>query len=148
MVPFLGAVGCFNARFLQDPAFGLMAVVFVVALYGVLLSRNLKAPFGDVRSGLFGAVAEWAARKVADLPAARARAWQPNRVAPVESARELAGSFRFIYLLVRPRGSIKIPGMATSGEVDRLRSRLPVPTGTFRKQRIFASWAVLDRTLA
>lgn len=58
MVPFLGAVGCFYAMFLQNPAFSLVAVVFVVALYGVLLSRSLKAPFGDVRSGLFGAVAE------------------------------------------------------------------------------------------
>ncbi len=144
MIPLLGAVGCFYAMFLQNPAFSLMAVVFVVILYGVLLSRSLKAPFGDVRSGLFGAVAEWAARKVADLPAARERAWQPNLVVPVESARELRGSFRFIYSLARPRGSIKILGMATSGEVDRLRSRLPVLTGTFRKQGIFASWAVLD----
>lgn len=144
MVPFLGAVGCFYAMFLQNPAFSLMAVFFVVALYGVLLNRSLKAPFGDVRSGLFGAVAEWAARKVADLPAARERAWQPNLVVPVEFARELRGSFRFLYSLTRPKGSIKILGMATSGEVDRLRSRLLVLTSTFRRQGIFASWAVMD----
>jgi amino acid transporter len=144
VVPLLGTVGCFYAMFLLNPAFSLAAVVFVVLLYGVLLRRSLQAPFGDVRSGLFGAVAEWAARKVADLPAAHERAWQPNLVVPVESARELRGSFRFLYSLARPKGSIKILGMNSSGEASRMEAQLPRLTGTFRKQGVFASWTTMD----
>ncbi len=143
-VPLLGATGCLFAMFIQNPTFSLIAVAFVVIIYGILLKRSLKAPFGDVRSGLFGAIAEWAAKKVTDLPEARERTWQPNLVVPVESPRELRGSFRFLYSLARPKGSIKIIGLTTAGEADRLNSRLPVLAETFRRQGIFASWAVMD----
>lgn len=48
---------------------GLLGAVVVLAVYTHLVHKHLRAPFGDVRSGLFVAVAEWAARKVAGLVA-------------------------------------------------------------------------------
>jgi len=48
IVPFLGAVGCLFAMFVESPTFSLVAVTFVLTIYGVLLRKNLKAPFGDV----------------------------------------------------------------------------------------------------
>ncbi len=144
LVPLIGALGCMFAMFIENPTFSLVSVIFVVAIYAVLLQRKLQSPFGDVRSGLFGAVAEWAARKVSNLPAARERTWQPNLIVPVETPYELRGSFRFIYSIARPKGSIKILGLTTSGAFDLLKNRLPFLTETFRRQRVFATWAIMD----
>lgn len=143
IIPLLGAVGCLFAMFIQNPTFSLVAVSVVVMIYWVLLKRSLFAPFGDVRSGMFGAVAEWAAKKVSELPAARERTWQPNLVVPIETPHELRGAYRFLYTVARPKGSLKILGMSTGGEEDRLRERLPVLTATFRKSGLFASWAIM-----
>lgn len=144
IVSLIGAVGCLFAMFIQNPTFSLMAVVFVVTIYGVLLRAHLQAPFGDVRSGLFGAVAEWAAKKVSSLPDARERVWQPNLVVAVESPRELRGTFRLLYSLARPKGTLKILGLSTGGETERLKKRLPVLTEIFQRQGLFTSWAILD----
>lgn len=144
IIPLLGAVGCLFAMFIMNPTFSLVAVIFVVIAYGILMRRSLQAPFGDVRSGLFGALAEWAAKKVSDLPSARERTWQPDLIVPVESPYELRGSFRFIYSIARPKGSIKILGLTTGGKKDQLDKRLPVLTSTFRRQGVFATWAVME----
>jgi solute carrier family 12 sodium/potassium/chloride transporter 2 len=143
-VPFIGAVGCMFAMFIENPTFSLVAVTFSLAAYGVLLRRSLKAPFGDVRSGLFGAVAEWAAKKVYELPSARERSWQPNLIVPVESPYELRGSFRFIYSFARPKGTIKILGLTTAGKKAQLLERLPVLTRTFGNQGVFTTWSVME----
>ena len=37
------------------------SVVVVLLLHAYLVRKHLKAPYGDVRSGLFAALAEWAA---------------------------------------------------------------------------------------
>ena len=144
VVPLVGAVGCTFAMFIENPTFSLVAVILIVVLYSILLQRKLQAPFGDVRSGLFGAVSEWAARKVSNLPAARERTWQPNLVVPVETPYELRGSFRFIYSIARPKGSIKILGLTTAGATGLLNSRLPFLTETFRRQKVFTTCAIMD----
>ncbi|MFN2168294.1 MAG: amino acid permease, partial [Anaerolineae bacterium] len=56
IVPLLGAAGCLFAMFIIAPAVSLVAVVLVLAFYFVLLRRQLRAPFGDLRSGLFVSV--------------------------------------------------------------------------------------------
>jgi solute carrier family 12 (sodium/potassium/chloride transporter), member 2 len=132
IIPLLGAVGCLFAMFIQNPTFSLVAVAVVVMIYWVLLKRSLFAPFG-----------EWAAKKVSDLPAAHERTWQPNLVVPIESPHELRGAYRFLYAVARPKGSLKILGMSTQGEQERLRERLPVLAATFRTSGLFASWAVM-----
>lgn len=144
LVPLIGALGCMFAMFIESPVFSLIAIIFVMTIYSLLLQRRLKAPFGDVRSGLFGAVAEWAARKVSNLPSARERTWQPNLVVPVETPYELRGSFRFLYSIARPKGSIKILGMTTGGARELLAKRLPVLTNTFRRQKVFTTWAIME----
>lgn len=47
--------------FIVNAAFGGIAIVVVIALHTYLVHKHIKAPFGDVRSGLFTALAEWAA---------------------------------------------------------------------------------------
>lgn len=47
-----------------NPVFSLISIILVASLYFVLMRRKLTSPFGDVRSGMFTAVAEWGAKQV------------------------------------------------------------------------------------
>lgn len=139
IIPFLGASGSIFAMFIINPIFSLIAVVLVLVFYGILLRQQLKAPFGDMRSGLFVSLAEWAAKRVNDLPIAQERAWKPNLLVPVEEAAELRGSFQFLLDLAHPRGSIKLVGLAPENESSRLAVRLPELAKAFREQGVYTT---------
>lgn len=62
-VPALGLAGSLVAMFVIQPVLSLLSLAVVVVFYIVLLRRHVEAPFGDMRSGLFGTLAEWAARR-------------------------------------------------------------------------------------
>jgi hypothetical protein len=142
-VPLAGTVGCFFAMFIVNPVFSLVAGAVAIGVYAVLLRRRLTAPSGDSRSGLFVAVAEWAAKKVSTLPDSSDRAWKPNLLVPVEDPGEVRGMFRFITSITYPRGSAKLLGLTTGGEALQLRRRLPVHVKSFQKSGVFASWSVV-----
>lgn len=109
-----------------------------------MLRRRLVAPFGDVRSGLFVNMAEWAAKKVSDLPASPERSWKPNLLVPVDDTRELRGTFRFIHNITYPKGSVKIVGMTQDNHSNPMRDRVARLSQAFREEDVFASWAVLE----
>ncbi len=144
IVPFLGTVGCLFAMFIVNPVFSLMAVVIVLVIHGSLIRRHLKAPFGDVRSGLFVAVAEWAAKRVYETAASQERTWTANLLIPVEDPQELRGSFNFIRDIARPKGFIKILGLAGIDDAGKMRLRLPSLTEAFQEAGVFASWTIID----
>ncbi|MDQ4076195.1 MAG: amino acid permease [Chloroflexota bacterium] len=144
IVPLIGTFGCLFAMFIINPVFSLVAVVIVVVVYGYLVRRQLRAPFGDMRSGLFVSVAEWAAKRVADLPSSQERTWKPNLLVPVEDARELRGTFRLIHDLTYPKGSVKILGLATGQDEKRLSRWLPRLTRAFREEDVFGSWTIIQ----
>ena len=151
-VPLAGLAGCLLAMFVVNPAFALAAVVVVVGFYGYLLRRQLDAPYGDVRSGLFVALAEWAAKRVGDMPTDQERAWKPNLLVPVEDVAVLRGTFEVVLDVTRPRGSVKLVGIngslpppADEGgrAVGRL-DRLPTLAAAFRRKGVFSTVAVVD----
>ena len=147
-VPLAGLVGCLLAMFVVNPTFALAAVVVVVAFYGFLLRRQLEAPYGDVRSGLFVALAEWAAKRVGDMPTDQERAWKPNLLVPVEDVAVLRGTFEVVLDVARPRGSVKLVGIngplpPAEGGAGRL-DRLPTLAAAFRRKGVFSSFAVVD----
>lgn len=143
-VPLAGTIGCFFAMFIINPVFSLTAASAAVAVYMVLLRRHLRAPHGDSRSGLFVAIAEWAAKKVSVLPDSSDRAWKPNLLVPVEDPGEVRGTFRFITSLTYPRGSAKLLGLTTGGDGPQLRKRLPVHVQNFQRAGVFASSSVVS----
>ncbi|WP_412069663.1 amino acid permease [Rubrivirga sp. IMCC43871] len=149
-VPLAGLAGCLLAMFVVSPAFGLAAVVVVVAFYGYLSSRRLQAPYGDVRSGLFVALAEWAAKRVGEMPTRQERAWKPNLLVPVEDVAVLRGTFEVVVDVAAPRGSVKLVGLngtlpATDAERPGGRlDRLPTLAEAFRRKGVFSSYAVVD----
>ena len=92
IVPLIGMLGCLFVMFLVNPIFSIVAIIVVLAIYVYLQHQQLQAPWEDVRSGLFFALASWAVQRVSKLPGAPERTWSPHILAPVMSTRELQGS--------------------------------------------------------
>ncbi|MFO7903941.1 MAG: amino acid permease [Pirellulaceae bacterium] len=145
IVSFLGAAGCLFAMFIIEPVFGLVAMAVVFAIYMLLLRRRLEAPGGDVRSGLFAAMAEWAARKVTQLPPSPERSWKPNILVPVERMTQIRGAFPLLTDLTSKGGSVKLLGLSGSEEGTRLRGELPEFTRAFRDKGVFAQMTFIEQ---
>ena len=61
LIPLLGAIGCIFCMFIVNPTFGLIAVGTSAAIYVWIGRRGMPNTSDDVRSGVFFAMAEWAA---------------------------------------------------------------------------------------
>jgi amino acid transporter len=143
-VPLLGTLGCMFAMFIISPTFGIVSVTIVIAMYVYLSRRMLDAPHGDMRSGLFHSMAEWAAKSTSSLPASNERAWKPNLLVPFEDPRELRGEFDLIKTLIHPRGSVALlevtddaseaSGRGTPAEID----------ASFRQQGVYSRWTAVE----
>ncbi len=143
-VPLIGTLGCLFTMFIINATFGLISIAFVVAAYLYLTNRTLKVPYGDMRSGLFVSLAEWAAKKVSLLPEDNERAWKANLLVPVRSTRELRGSFSLIRNLVYPKGSIKLIGIAKKLNTDKMRDSLFNLASSFSRENVYTRWSVVD----
>jgi solute carrier family 12 (sodium/potassium/chloride transporter), member 2 len=143
-VALVGAVGCIVTMFIIAPVFSLVAVVIVLLVYGYLVRRQLNAPYGDVRSGLFLAIAEWGVKKATRLRGSDDRSWKPNLLVPVEDVDELRGTFRLIHDIASPKGSLNLMGVATGERAASLLAELEAAGGHFRDEEVFATWTVIE----
>ena len=143
-VSFLGLLGSLMAMFIINPTISFVALVVTLGFYAILARRQLDAPFEDVRSGMFVALAEWAAKKVTELPTMQERAWKPNLLVPVETASDLRGSFLTIQDLTHPQGSVKIVGLSPNGTPEVLDRQIETLTDSFRDRGVFASATLID----
>ena len=116
VVPLVGMIGCLFVMFLVNPAFSIVAIIVTLGIYVYLQRRHLDTPWEDVRSGLFLALAHWAAERVSQMPQAPERTWSPNILVPVESTQELMGSYRFLRAIAMPQGSVHILGIHQQGQ--------------------------------
>ena len=144
VVPVLGLAGSIFAMFIINPIISLLSVAVVVIFYGLLTHRKMDAPFEDVRSGLFVALSEWAAKKVTEMPTMQARAWKPNLLVPIEDIRPLRGAFSLIETLTYPRGSVKLLGLKRIGAAEPLQEQLGHLTRAFRERGVFSSSMIVD----
>jgi len=143
-VPLIGTLGCLFTMFIINATFGLISIAFVIAAYLYLTNRKLKIPYGDMRSGLFVSLAEWAAKRVSLLPEDNERAWKANLLVPVRSSRELRGSFSLIRNLVYPKGSIKLIGITEKMNTNELRDSLFNLASSFSRENVYTRWSVID----
>jgi solute carrier family 12 (sodium/potassium/chloride transporter), member 2 len=143
-VAVIGTAGCILAMFIVNPVFSLVAIGVVIAFYSYLTRRRLAAPYGDVRSSLFVAVAEWAVKKASRVGGGRERAWKPNLLVPVEDVHELRGTFRLIHDVASPKGSLTIMGLAPPEETERLDGSLTEAASQFRDEEVFATETVVE----
>lgn len=143
-VPFVGAAFCIFVMFLVSPSFSLVAIVLVLLLYSYLAHRQLRtAEHTDVRSGLFMSIAEWAANRLVNVPAAPERTWKPSVLVPVSSTSELAGGYRFLWAMTWPQGAIRVLGIRNEQNGEKLKD-LDLMTQAFRDDGVNARMTVLD----
>lgn len=146
LVSFVGAVGCVFAMFIVNPTFSLVAVGVVFALYAYIMRMNLHPDGGDARSGIFGALAEWAAARATEYQVVSPRAWKPNLLVPVQDTEELRGEFHTLLDLARPEGTIKLLGITTQATATDATVRMESLGRALRAQGVFTTWSVLDST--
>jgi amino acid transporter len=144
LVSLVGAAGCVFAMIIVNPTFSLVAAAVVLAIHAYLIRRHLKAPFGDVRSGLFVALAEWAAKKVEDLTASRERTWKANLLVPVERPDAVEAHVQLIRDIAYPKGFLKLVGLTGRVGSERLADELEGLSEGFRDEKVFASWTVIS----
>lgn len=144
IIPLAGTLGAIGAMFIINPIFSLVGAIVVLTFYLILIRQRLRAPHGDLRSGLFVAIAEWGAKRVATLPETRERAWKPNVLAVVEEPDAALETFEVIDAIVRPKGSVQFAGVQSNGDVSRWNTRMRVITEAFSEKGIFASWTVIE----
>jgi len=143
-VPAVGGFGSFVVMFIVNPTFSLVAALIVLGMYWFLVRRELRAPFGDVRSGLFVAVAEWSAKRVARLGTPTERVWRSNVIVPIEQIEDIRGLYRLVWNIAYKRGSVKLLGLAKMGEGDELAEELPRLEESLREDGVFTSSTVVE----
>ncbi|MFQ6674705.1 MAG: amino acid permease [Fidelibacterota bacterium] len=121
VVPFIGAAWCFVAMLLINPIFAGVSVVIIGFVYLWQVRLGHTAPWGDVRAGVFTAVAEWAVRMASLMPRT-AKTWKPNLMVPVEDPGKWKMRMDFIRDIVFPKGSVRILSVriGTRGVRDRV----------------------------
>jgi amino acid transporter len=140
-VPLLGTVGCMFAMFIISPSFGLIALTLVLGVYVYLTRRQINAPHGDIRSGLFVALAEWAAKSTSGLPTENERAWKPNMLLPFQDPREVRGTFGLVRDIAHPRGSVAMLGLESGGNSESMESTVAEMGKAFHDQGVYARWS-------
>ncbi|MEE9166659.1 MAG: amino acid permease [Candidatus Neomarinimicrobiota bacterium] len=107
LIPFIGAVWSFVAMFLINPVFAAVSMVVIAFVYVWQVRLGHTAPWGDVRAGIFTAIAEWAVRMESLMPYT-AKTWKPNLMVPVEDPQYWKKRMNFIRDIVFPRGSVRV----------------------------------------
>jgi len=142
VVPLLGAVGSGLMMYFISPVAFLVAVTATVAIYLYLLKRGLEAPFGDVRAGLFTALAEWFARIVAKMPRHH-RSWQPKLLVPLEKPEESRADLLLARDIAAPGGSITAFHI-TSENHEEANRKLNELMECIEGERVFTNSIVAD----
>jgi len=106
-VPLVGALWCGSIMFLINPVFAAVAIVVIPFIYMVQVKRGLRTPWGDVRSALFNAIAEWAAKTSARMPQ-HAKSWKPHLMIPVETPAYWTSLITFIRDVIFPGGTLRV----------------------------------------
>lgn len=115
IVPFIGLSGCLFVMLLINPIFSFLAISVTIGFYAYLSRQRLINPWGDVRSGLFVTLAEWAAKRVSVMPGSQERAWKPSLLVPIQRTEELLGAYRFLHAFTAPRGSVHVLALHNAG---------------------------------
>ncbi|MGK7911245.1 MAG: amino acid permease [Synechococcus sp.] len=143
VVPLFGVVGCFVAMLAIDVGLSLVALSVAIAISLRLATRTPIRRTGGARSGLFEAIAQWAATKTMELEVASSRAWKPTMLVPVEDRSQLLGEYRLLLDLSQPEGGINLLGLATQSCVDELSPRIADLSASLRRRGIFTTFSVV-----
>ncbi|MBW2459312.1 MAG: hypothetical protein JRI68_32770, partial [Deltaproteobacteria bacterium] len=144
-VPLVGVVGSMFCMFIVNPMFSLIALAVVVATYIYIARRKGIVSRGeDVRSGMFVALAEWAATRVTALGVENVRAWKPNLLVPLEHPARIERKLPLLTDLCAPEGTVKLLGLATAHTTEELRPKVEKLGHAFEREGLFCTWSLVD----
>ncbi|MEM7757688.1 MAG: amino acid permease [Cyanobacteria bacterium P01_A01_bin.40] len=144
VVPLYGFGSCLFAMLVIDARFSFIATIVVLAIYFQLTKKPDNPRIaGDVRSGIFEAIAQWAAKKTIEIDVNNVRAWRPTLLVPVEHWSQLLGEFRLLLDICQPEGSIQLLGLAKDGTEQDFALRLKKLAAAFRRRGIFTTFSIL-----
>ena len=157
VIPLYGAIGSVSVMFLINPLAGGIALVFLVLVYLALVRRKLISKEGDVRSGLFIMLSEWAAKRVIKLPESTTHIWKPNVLLPVVTTATLRGNFPLIRSLAFPNGTMTVLGLnlirtesnpeevkMTRKQTEKEMKELKELVSKFGEENIFTSFSTVS----
>jgi len=142
-VPLAGAIGCGFAMVVIHPTFSLIAGAIVLSLYRVNLHRGLVG-IADSRTGIFGAIAEWAAARATFLEQDTSRAWKPHLLVPVPDPEQARRVEDLLCDLALPEGSIKLLGIADQESMETVSAQVSHLAHELRRREVFATWSAID----
>ena len=147
IVPLYGFGSCLFAMLVINARFSFIATVIVLSIYFQLAKKPDNPRIaGDVRSGIFEAIAQWAAKKTIEIDINNFRAWRPTLLVPVENWSELLGEFRLLLDICQPEGSIQLLGLARDESITDFDHRLKKLAAAFRRRSIFTTFSILQVT--
>ena len=147
IIPLYGFGTCLFAMLVIDARFSFVATAIVLFIYFQLVKKPDNPRIaGDVRSGIFEAIAQWAAKKTIEIDINNFRAWRPTLLVPVDRWSELLGEFRLLLDICQPEGSIQLLGLARDGTVTDFDRRLKKLAAAFRRRGIFTTFSILKVT--
>ncbi len=104
-IPLIGAIGCVVMMFLINPMFDIVAIFTIILIYVWLERKGLQSNWGDIRGGLFLALAERASRIAMRFPKHQIT-WKPDLLVPIDDPKIWAGPLLFIKNITYPSGSL------------------------------------------
>lgn len=147
IIPLYGFASCLFAMLVIDARFSFFAIAIVLFIYFQLVKKPENPRIaGDVRSGIFEAIAQWAAKKVIEIDINNFRAWRPTLLVPVEHSSQLLGEFRLLLDICQPEGSIQLLGLENGESGTNFASRLKKLAAAFRRRSIFTTFSILKVT--
>jgi len=133
LISLFGGLWCFTIMFLIDFGFAIISFVIIIIFYFVQVKRGLDAPWGDIRSAMFNAISEWAAKASSRMPQT-ARSWKPNLMIPIEDPKEWNCLMGFIKDIVFPKGTLRAFSVITMDEGIRQKT-ISIANMFFRKKK-------------
>lgn len=146
IVPLYGAIASIVIMLLINPYASIFAFISILAIYIMIANKSINQENGDVRSGLFRSLSQWAEEKTRDLPESSLHVWKPNILIPIRSSKSLIANFPLIKSMAYPHGRITILGFKmrkNSRNDDNLRE-IPNIIDKFSEEKLFTSYSKID----
>ncbi len=141
-VPLYGFLSSAIFMFYINIYAGFMAIIILIGIYLLLVKKKIKPKQGDVRSGLFFAISEWAAKQVTHLPESREHVWKPHILLPIKNSKDLLSNYKIINSMLKPEGTLSVIGMGTRKNKDLRHMGSQIKK--FEEQGIFANYTTVE----
>lgn len=142
-VPVIGFVGCLFSMILINSFFTVLTVVIMAFIYFNLKKKNIHSASGDVRGGIFIALAEWAAQKIMYMPY-HPKFWKPSIIVPVEAPDDFKRITGFIRNFIFPSGRLYYLTVTPESETERLKNSRESVLQPLKDEKLFAQEIVVQ----